>query len=189
MNAALASLMLLLLAGPAMAATSPASDDALRDAPPPRIEITPERPRPAAEAARPTGNPLWSIPLRTLTATWDRPIFSPSRRPRAPAVANVPFVARVAPPSPAPPERLMLRLIGTVSGDSDAFAILIETGSNQVIRLRAGDAHAGWLLKSVQGREVTLQKDQRMETLRLPKPGETAGVPAAPVSSNLDQPL
>src|SRR5215831_17659551 len=36
------------------------------------------------------GNPLWAVPLADLSATRERPIFSPSRRPPArPAVAAV----------------------------------------------------------------------------------------------------
>lgn len=181
-----ASLVVLWLAGVAGAATTPEVGDALRDAPPPRIEIIPDRPR-RAEAPRRAGNPLWSIPVRALAATRDRPIFSVSRRPRAPAVANVPFVAPVGPQPAAPPERPTLALIGTISGDRDSLAILIDTGTNEVIRLRTGETHAGWLLKSVQGREVTMQKDQRLETLRLPKPGEATGAPGQPAAANPEQ--
>ena len=39
---------------------------------------------------QPSGNPLWAIPLRALTVTRDRPIFSPSRRPPAAAVIAAP---------------------------------------------------------------------------------------------------
>ena len=162
--------------GPAFGVTSTDPADALRDQPAPAIEIIPDTPRPGAARQRRSGNPLWSIPLRTLTATRERPIFSPGRRPPAPAVANAPFMAPVsaAPPS-EPPHPLTLELIGTISSDTESFAILFDTGLNQVVRLRPGDAHDGWLLKSVQGREVTLQNDQRTETLHLPKPGDVPG--------------
>jgi general secretion pathway protein N len=180
MRVAFPSMVGLLLAGAAMAATAPETGDALRDAPPPRIEITPDRPL-AAEAPHRSGNPLWSIPLRTLTATRELPIFSPSRRPPAPAIANMPFVAPVATAPPAaPPERLTLSLIGTISSDTESFAILIDSGTSQVVRLRAGEAQGEWILTSVRGREVTLQKGQRTETLRLPKAGEAQAPPVQP---------
>src|ERR1700756_873862 len=53
--------------------------------------------RPAVPVARehgPSGNPLWGIPLRVLTATRERPLFSPSRRPPAPPAVAAPVVPR-----------------------------------------------------------------------------------------------
>ncbi len=46
----------------------------------------------------PTGNPLWAIPHKQLSATRDRPIFTPSRRPPPPAVVDAPYIAPVLPP-------------------------------------------------------------------------------------------
>ena len=47
-------------------------------------------------------NPLWAIPLDSLTATRERPLFSVSRRPPpAPVAAAAPIVE--APPPPPPP--------------------------------------------------------------------------------------
>ena len=55
--------------------------------------------RPNREATRPqpSGNPLWSIPLSSLSATQGRPIFSASRRPMQRAVVAPP-VEQVAGP-------------------------------------------------------------------------------------------
>jgi general secretion pathway protein N len=58
--------------------------------------------------------------------------------------------------------------------------------SQKIVRLRQGDSHAGWLLSSVQGREVTLKKADQSEVLGLQRqvaarvPG-TPTVPVAPV--------
>src|SRR5690348_5378824 len=53
-----------------------------------RVEIGRVRALAAVNAgegkSRPTGNPLWSIPLSALAATRERPIFSASRRPPQP---------------------------------------------------------------------------------------------------------
>src|SRR5262249_27063735 len=57
-----------------------------------------------AAASEPSANPLWAIPLRQLTATRERPPFSPSRRPRA-ALAAKPPPAPAPPPKPAEPEK------------------------------------------------------------------------------------
>ncbi len=74
---------------------------------------------PAANDA-PRGNPLWAIPLKGLSATRERPIFSPSRRPRAAMAATTPYV----PPRPAKtaaPDRPQLTLVGTIAGDKEGF--------------------------------------------------------------------
>jgi general secretion pathway protein N len=129
-----------------------------------------------------TGNPLWAIPLKQLNITRDRPIFTPSRRP-PPAVVDRPFVAPPvarAPPPPRPPERPTLALLGTIAGESDGIALFMETTSQMVVRLRTGEAHEGWVLRSVHGREAQLEKGNRTETVTLPDPGSEAPPPEVP---------
>lgn len=57
-----------------------------------------------------------------------------------------------------PPEPLTLSLLGTIAGESDGVALFMEKGSQEVVRLRTGEAHQGWVLRSVQGRQATLEK-------------------------------
>jgi len=125
----------------------------------------------------PIGNPLWSIPLSVLTTTRDRPIFSASRRPPQPAVV-APHLDPVEPPAPQktvePPP---LALIGAVVGESDAIAVFLNRTDQKIIRLRQGESHAGWVLSSVQPREVTLNMADRTEVLTLQRSGTAAGVP------------
>jgi general secretion pathway protein N len=133
-----------------------------------------------------SGNPLWSIPLSVLTATQERPIFSASRRPPPRAVAGPPIQPVMVPVAkPAEPERPALALIGAVVGDSDAIAVFLDRTNQKIVRLRAGDAHAGWVLSSVLGREVTLKKAEQTEVLVLQRqegPGSPAmsGIPGIP---------
>jgi general secretion pathway protein N len=172
------------------AATSPTSDilsnDRVGDAPD-TVDISRVTPiaRPARDAAtpRPGGNPLWSVPLSALSVTQERPIFSASRRPPQRAVvAPVQRVIAAPPPKPAEPERPALALIGAVVGDSDAFAVFLDQTNQKIIRLRQGDSHAGWALSSVQGREVTLKKDDRSEILALKRQEGAIGAPGAPLA-------
>jgi general secretion pathway protein N len=133
------------------------------------------------EAVRslPSGNPLWSIPLSVLTVTQERPIFSASRRPVQPAVvAPVALAAAPPPEKQAEPDRPGLTLIGAVVGDSDAIAVFLDRTSQKIIRLKQGDTHSGWILSAVQGREVTLKKADRSETLVLQRQEGTPGAPA-----------
>jgi general secretion pathway protein N len=130
-----------------------------------------------------SGNPLWSVPLSVLTATQERPIFSASRRPPPRAVAGPPIQPVIVPVAkPAEPERPALMLIGAVVGDNDAIAVLLDRTNQKIVRLRSGDTHAGWVLSSVLGREVTLKKAELTEVLTLQRqdgPG-SPGIPSIP---------
>jgi general secretion pathway protein N len=143
------------------------------------------RPNREAVKPRPSGNPLWSIPLSVLTATQERPIFSASRRPPQRAVVAQPVDSVTQPPQKAAePERPPLTLIGAVVGDSDAIAVFLDRTNQKFVRLRQGDTHAGWMLSSVLRREVTLKKADRSEVLVLQRqegPADVAGVTPIPV--------
>jgi len=132
----------------------------------PRLGIEPIAPAP--EPAM-TGNPLWGIPLKSLTATRERPIFLPSRRPPAPAIAAAPVEPpKPPPPPPAEPERPALRLLGIVSGTTEGFAIFISDTTRDIIRLKTGEGHEGWILRSVKAREAVLEKNRRSAVIELP---------------------
>jgi general secretion pathway protein N len=117
-------------------------------------------------------NPLWAIPLKSLTATRERPIFRPSRRPPAPAVVGA---APVETPRPVPvavaePEQPALTLVGIVSGSTDGIAVFVNQATRDIIRLRTGEGHDGWILRSVDGREAVLEKNRRTAVIALPAP-------------------
>jgi general secretion pathway protein N len=133
-------------------------------------------PRASERPSEPGGNPLWSIPLSNLTATRERPLFSPSRRATPPAVA-APVAAAPPPPPPSESDRPMLVLVGAIANDTEGFAVFLDQTSNNVVRLKVGQDHAGWVLRSVKGREATLQKNQQTTTLALPAPGEQIASP------------
>jgi hypothetical protein len=147
--------------------------------PPPDVTAKP------AEAPTVAANPLWAIPLNALTATRTRPLFTPSRRPPAPVVASVPVAAPRPPPSPPPtaPQHPNLTLVGTVASDNEGVAVFIDTTTRDTVRLRTGEGHSGWILKSVERRAATLQNGEQTETLAMPKP--TATQAPAPVVSTL----
>jgi general secretion pathway protein N len=135
---------------------------------------------PRVDRSDPSGNPLWAIPLSALTATRERPLFLPSRRAPAPAIANTPVAAAPPPaaPPPAEPEQPPLVLVGAIASETEGYAVFLDQATNSVIRLKTGQDHSGWVLRSVKGREAVLQKDRRTTTLVLPLPG---GVPSAPI--------
>jgi hypothetical protein len=166
--------------------------------PPPDVTAKPAAnvpsvmPQPAADvkdgAPAVNANPLWAIPLSALAATRNRPLFTPSRRPPAPVVANAPPPApRPPPPPPAAPEHPDLVLVGTVAGQGEGVAVFIDKGTKSTVRLRTGEGHLGWILQSIERRTATLQKGGQTETLELPKPAE-AQAAAPPVISPLPPP-
>jgi general secretion pathway protein N len=115
-------------------------------------------------------NPLSRLKLETFSATRERPIFSPSRRPPAPPPE--PVIAMAPPPETptpvdAPPP---LTLVGTVVGPH-TVALFMKTNDRSIIRLRIGEAEAGWTLRSVEPKSTMLEKHDRQVSLALPAPG------------------
>jgi hypothetical protein len=143
------------------------------DTAPAATQVTVPPPPPPASAAERTlsANPLWAMPLAQFQVTRQRPIFSPSRRPPAPALAPVMAPKAIAVPKPKEPERPQLSLVGTIAGDEEGFGIFLDQANKAVIRLRVGEEFQGWKLRSVQGRETALEKDRQIVTLVLPQPG------------------
>jgi hypothetical protein len=130
------------------------------------------------------GNPMWAVPLHTLAATRDRPIFSPSRRPPSPAaVAAAPPLAPPTSAKPPEPDRPRLSILGTVVSRRDAIGVFMEDANKNVLRLHPGQDYAGWVLRAVKRRQVNLEKGNAVATLSLPAPGEAQ--PAAPTASLL----
>lgn len=180
--------LVLQAASPSIAATRPETqllDDA---ASVPPIELRPGFAAPPAApppAGRPGdaagGNPLWAVPLSSLTATRERPLFTPSRRPPALVMPNAPVAAiPVAPeaPPPMPEVRVALILIGTIASEADGIALFTDPNTREVVRLRLGDVVAGWTLDTVRSREVTFRKGDRDDTLTIQT--DQSATPAVP---------
>jgi hypothetical protein len=141
-------------------------------------------------AASLEANPLSAITPEALSATRDRPLFSPSRRPPPPIVVVAPTTKPVVTieTKPAAPERPPFVLLGTIVGMAARVALLQDRGDNAVVRLREGESQAGWRAFKVDARSIVLRKGENSATLELPKPGDVAvGAPiaAAPVQDAL----
>ncbi len=148
-----------------------------------QVTVTPPAPAVPGSGRAQSANPLWAMPLAQFPVTRDRPIFSPSRRPPATAVAPVAVPKLAAVPKPREPERPQLTLVGTIASDEEGFGIFLDQSSRAVLRLKVGEEFQGWKLQSVQGRETALEKDQQVVTLVLPQPGVgqvTSEVPLPP---------
>lgn len=138
-------------------------------------------------------NPLDALRLEDLSATRDRPLFTPSRRPPPPAQveaapAPAPVVVEDKPIVLGPPP---FDLVGSAIGEGMAFALLRNRATSVVVRVRSGDDAEGWRVGAIGLRTVALAREGRSETLALAAPqplavgAEVAGEPAAaePVAS------
>jgi hypothetical protein len=130
------------------------------------------------DAEPPSGNPLWALPLKQLSMTRDRPIFSPSRRPPPPPtpafVAPVAVRQQVKPPDP---EKPTVSLLGTIIGSNadDRIGVFLDNSTQSVVRLRVGEDHQGWVLRLIKAREATLMKSgEQAVVLEMPTPGDAA---------------
>lgn len=115
-----------------------------------------------------SGNPLWAIPLSSLTATRERPLFSVSRRPPvvAPPPAPPPKEEAAAPP---PPEQPPLTLIGTIVSHGASLAMLQGSG-DAVLRVHLGQENDGWRVRGIGLRSIVVEKGDRSVELALPRP-------------------
>jgi general secretion pathway protein N len=109
------------------------------------------------------GDALWAIPLASLTATRERPIFSPTRRPAS-------AVVRLAPAQPPSAGQPLLVLLGAIAGETEGIAIFQDRTTKNTIRLKPGESHAGWTLQAVKAREAILQNEQKTAILVFPNP-------------------
>jgi hypothetical protein len=179
----------------ALAATPPVAvveprDDAFglgRTAAPAAATAPPTAAAPASTSVEhvPSANPLWAIPLQQLSATRQRPLFAPSRRPPPPVVAyQLASAPPPPPPKPAEPEKPRLSLVGTIAAGAEGIGVFQDLANNGVLRLKMGEGHDGWVLRAVQRREVTLQKGSQTAVLTLPLPELTkAGLGSAGLGS------
>jgi hypothetical protein len=118
---------------------------------------------PPAASGRP--NPLWSVPVASLTATHERPIFSPSRRPPPTVVAPAPQAERSVQLN-----HPLFDLVGTVADGAIGIAIFREQNSKAIVRLRTGESHSGWTLTAVMPRKAILQDNRDTVSLAIASP-------------------
>jgi general secretion pathway protein N len=118
--------------------------------------------QPSDQTTGTLANPLEAQPLDRLSATRERPLFSPTRRPTPPPP---PPPAEAAPVAvvPQPPN---VQLFGIVVDDEGARAI-VRSGTEKVDRVQIGDDIGGWKVSQIEGRRLVLSLDGRLATFTL----------------------
>jgi hypothetical protein len=113
-------------------------------------------------------NPVASYLLSQLTATRERPLFTPSRRP--PSLATPVRIVAAPPPPAPPPAPPPFILVGTVTGETANIAIVKHDKTGEAMSLRSGDVREGWTVTRVERRAVRFSRDERSEEIALQKP-------------------
>jgi general secretion pathway protein N len=118
--------------------------------------------QPPGQPTATIANPLEAQPLDRLSATRDRPLLSPTRRPTPPPPPPPPEQPPVA-VVPQPPN---LTLVGIVLDDEGARA-LIRSSATNADRVQIGDDIGGWKVAQIEGRRLVLSLDGRFVTFTL----------------------
>ena len=106
---------------------------------PPVTTVRVAPPTASAPERAQSANPLWEIPLARLSATRERPIFSPSRRPPPSAVAAEPAIVKAPVARKKEPEAPQLVLVGTIASDEEGFGIFLDQSTKGALRLKIGE--------------------------------------------------
>lgn len=121
---------------------------------------------------------LAGIPLATLAATRERPLFIPSRRRPAAPPAQAELEPAMPPPPPAPAEEPPPRftLLGIIrSPKNGGAAVVLDEADHSSVSLKPGDDRHGWVVQTVNGNVVTLKHGERVVTLTYPQPQTRPG--------------
>jgi hypothetical protein len=146
----------------AQAQTQPQTQTQTQTRPQTQTQTRPQVP--AQAPATPTAglaSPLAVHSLDRLSATRERPLFSPSRRAPAPPAPPPP---RPPPPPPEPPN---VTLVGIVMNAEEARAIVQSGPKNEVRRVRVGDDIGGWKVAQIENRRLVLKLDSRQATFSM----------------------
>jgi hypothetical protein len=111
-------------------------------------------------------NPVVAQSIDSLSATRERPLFSPTRRPPArPAAAPPPLVRRA---DPAPPPSLPgVVLLGVVIGADTARAVVRSEAADKTLRVGIGDDIGGWRVSQIERHELVLSLGDRSATFKI----------------------
>jgi hypothetical protein len=113
------------------------------------------------------GNPLWGIPMSSLSAMREWPLFSASRRPPA----RPRPVAETPPPPSAQPEHPPFTLVGIAISKTQNIAVILDQTTKNLIRFHSGEAASRWNLRSVDLRTMTVEKNNQAVALSLSATG------------------
>jgi hypothetical protein len=135
----------------------------------------------AAHASEPGAPISPKMSLDELSATRDRPLFSPSRRPRQ---NNVEVAITPPPPPPPTPQAPMpapsLTFFGTFESPTEVGAAIQVAPSDKPIIVRYGAYINGWRVVDISHHRLVLAFEDRTAEFKLFNPPPGASNPATP---------
>jgi hypothetical protein len=146
---------------------------ALAPAPLVAADASPQPPPYPGEGGAGLPSPLAAQPLDRLSATRERPLFSPTRRPPPPPPPVV--VAPEPPPPPPPPPDVAL--FGIVMDGDEAHAVVRAGPAAKIMQVRVGDDIGGWKVAQIEGRRLILSLDDRIATFMMFAGNRANGAP------------
>jgi hypothetical protein len=136
-------------------------------------QAPPNPPPQAGEGSLPS--PLAAQSLDRLSATRERPLFSPTRRPPPPPPQVV--AAPEPPPPPAPPPNVAL--FGIVMDGEEARAVVRAGPAEKIRRVAIGDDIGGWKVAQIAEQRLVLALDGRIATFMMFTGNSANGAPPA----------
>ena len=116
-----------------------------------------------AQTTGPAGvaNPLAAPSLDQLSATRERPLFTPSRRaaPPPPVASTAPIESAASPPR--------IALLGVIIAVEGPRAVINDMAINKIVRVRIGDDIEGWKVRQIEERLLVLWRDGRSQSFKL----------------------
>jgi general secretion pathway protein N len=116
----------------------------------------------AADDGSAIKNPIERQSLEDLSATHERPLFSPVRRP--PPKIAAPVVTpqeTLPPPPPAPPSVIVLGIVSDNGERRASIRSADKLAADKVTRVRAGDDVGGWKVERIEPRRLVLTLGER----------------------------
>jgi hypothetical protein len=107
-------------------------------------------------------NPLAAPSLNRLSATRERPLFTPNRRaatPPPPVVSTAPVESAASPPQ--------IALLGVIIAVEGPRAVINDMASHKIVRVRIGDEIDGWKVSQIDERLLVLWRDGRSTSFKL----------------------
>lgn len=94
------------------------------------------------------------VPLTDFAEIWNRPVFTPSRKPAA-VSAGPRTQNRTAPSGDAPPD---FNIVGVALGPTNS-AVLVREDRRTIKRYYMGDLIRGWTIEEIKADSVTITRD------------------------------
>jgi general secretion pathway protein N len=135
-------------------------------------------PNPPSDVERPAlvGNPIAAVPLDRLSATRDRPLFSPSRR-HAVTAQPAPIAPRIEQvPRPPPVQSPSVALFGIVVSAQGPRAFIGMGPTNPIVGVGPGDDVNGWKVTAITQRSLVLSRADLSATFMLFSPENTSRI-------------